>query len=203
MESHSSSLHGILGGGLVPDVVLWRRKTVSIGVLVGTVAAWVFFYKSGYTLISFLSNVLLLLLSVLFIWAKAAGVLNRPLPPIPKMTLSEEVINEAAAYVGSCMNMVLSAFEDIALGKDSKLFYRVAACLLLISIIGRLTDFLTLSYIGLVVILTIPALIEKYRECIHGYIKKLVYAKVQTFERIRTEYFDEVKKWILEQKKLV
>lgn len=64
----------------VEDVVLWRRGDVSACVLAATVSAWLLFGSGGYALLSLASNVLLLLLTVLFLWAKAARLLNRCLP---------------------------------------------------------------------------------------------------------------------------
>lgn len=61
----------------VADVVLWRRRDASIGIMLGMLAAWLIFERSGHTLMSFVSNVLLLLISILFTWAKAAAILNR------------------------------------------------------------------------------------------------------------------------------
>lgn len=64
--------------GAVADVVLWRRKEVSGGMLAAVVASWALFYcVPGYTLLSFVSQVLMILLTVLFLWAKAAQLLNR------------------------------------------------------------------------------------------------------------------------------
>ncbi|XP_072959149.1 reticulon-like protein B12 isoform X2 [Typha angustifolia] len=177
------SLHELLGGGIVADVMLWKRRHVTIGTLLGTLAAWVVFEVSGYTLLSLLSNVLLLLLTILFVWAKAAQILNRPPPPIPQMHISEEVIREVAAFMHPGINMMLSIFHDIALGKDSKLFYGVAIYLWLISIVGSLTDFPTMIYTSLIIVLTIPALYEKYEECIDRYMK-LAYMEVWMYERI-------------------
>lgn len=42
--------------------------------------------------------------------------------------------------------MLLSASEDIALGKDTNMFVKVSVGLMLVSVIGGLTDFLTLGY---------------------------------------------------------
>ena len=71
---------------------------------------------------------------------------NRPTPPIPHLQLSEENTNEAAALIRDQINMLLSVSHDIALGKDPKKFAKVSAYLVLISIIGSLTDFRTLCY---------------------------------------------------------
>ncbi|XP_008785447.1 reticulon-like protein B12 [Phoenix dactylifera] len=194
------SVHRILGGGIVADVVLWRRRDVTVGILLGLLAAWLVFERSGYTLLSFVSNVLLLLISILFTWARAAAILNRPPPPIPEMHLTKEVMNEAAVLVHSHVNMALLAFHDVALGKDSKLFYRVAISLWLISVIGSLTDFLTLFYSSLVIVFTIPVLYEKYEDDIDRYLK-LAYVEMQMCKGIYAEHFHEVKNWILGKKK--
>lgn len=71
---------------------------------------------------------------------------DRPAPPLPQLHLSEEIANEVTAFIRTRVNDLLSVSQDIALGKDSKLFLKVAAYLWLISIIGGLTDFLTLAY---------------------------------------------------------
>lgn len=72
--------------------------------------------------------------------------MNRPAPPLPQLQLSEEMVNEMAASIRSRVNALLSVSQDISLGKDSRLFFKVAAYLLLIYFAGGLTDFLTLSY---------------------------------------------------------
>ncbi|KAG6504867.1 hypothetical protein ZIOFF_037215 [Zingiber officinale] len=62
---------------LIADVILWRKKNVTVGILIGVLTSWIIFEVAGYTLLSLVSNVLLLLISILFVWAKAAEVLNR------------------------------------------------------------------------------------------------------------------------------
>jgi hypothetical protein len=47
----------------VADVILWRRKEATISTLIGVVSAWLVFEVWGYTLLSLLSNILLLLIS--------------------------------------------------------------------------------------------------------------------------------------------
>eukprot|EP01018_Ginkgo_biloba_P033747 Gb_41628 [translate_table: standard] len=163
------SVREILGGGIAADVMLWRRRNVSVGILVGAAAAWILFEKSGYTLLSLLANVLLLLIIILFVWANAASVISRPPPPLPELELSEEMVNSTAASIRSRTNFLLTVAHDIALGKDSKLFMKVALCLWLISTVGGWFDFLTLGYMSLVISLTIPALYDKYEDHVDTY----------------------------------
>ncbi|XP_022743617.1 reticulon-like protein B12 isoform X2 [Durio zibethinus] len=142
--------------------MLWRRGNLTVGILFVTLAAWVVFEKSGYTLLSLLSTVLLLLIFILFLRAKSAAILNRPAPPLPVLYLSEEMVNEVGAFIRDHVNDLLSVSQDIALGKDARLFFKVVAYLLLISVLGGLTDFHTLGYTSLVVVLTVPALYMRY-----------------------------------------
>jgi hypothetical protein len=58
-------------------VLLWRRRNVSAAAVVGATAVWFVFERAGYSLPSVLSNALLLLVAILFFWAKSASLLNR------------------------------------------------------------------------------------------------------------------------------
>lgn len=196
------TVHQILGGGIVADVMLWRRKDLTVGILVETLAAWVVFEISGYTLLTLVSSVFLLLFTILFLWAKAAAILNRPAPPLPHLYLSEEIAAQAAALVRDHVNTVLSVAEDIACGRDSRMFIRVALMLLVISTVGSLTDFFTLGYICLVMVLTVPAFYERYEDCID--VRALTwYRKLQQlYARLDEDCINKIHKWFLEKTKL-
>ncbi|XP_077222519.1 reticulon-like protein B12 isoform X2 [Tasmannia lanceolata] len=182
--------------------MLWRQRNLTVGILFVTLAAWVVFERSGYTLLSLLANVLLLLFVILFLWAKAAAILNRPPPPLPNLQLTEEVVNEAAALVRTRVNTLLSVSHNIALGKDPKLFLKVAACLWLISVIGGCTDVLTLGYTSLVIVLTVPALYERYEDPIDRYLIMGYVELRRLYARLDAECFSKIRKWILEKRKL-
>jgi hypothetical protein len=62
------------------DVLLWRKKHLSIGLLVGATLAWILLEKTGYKLVSVVSNVTLLLVVILFVWSNLAVLLNRYFP---------------------------------------------------------------------------------------------------------------------------
>lgn len=62
---------------VVADVLLWKRWCGSVVVLVSATALWILFERAGYNLLSFVANVLFLLVVILFFWAKSASLLNR------------------------------------------------------------------------------------------------------------------------------
>lgn len=196
------TVHEIFGGGFVADVILWRQMNITIGILLVTLSSWVVFERSGYTLLSLVSSVLLLLAVILFLWAKSAAILNRPAPPLPRLHLSEETVTEVASLIRTRLNALLSISQDIALGKDTKLFLNVAAYLLLISVVGGLTDFLTLGYASLLIVLTIPALYERYEDYLDRYAGMVFKKSHQLYLKVDVECIGRVQNWILERQKL-
>ncbi|XP_047952378.1 reticulon-like protein B12 [Salvia hispanica] len=194
------TVHQILGGGLVADVMLWRSRIRTVGILMAALATWVVFEISFYTLLTFVSTVFLLLFTILFLWAKSAAILNRSAPPLPHLRLSEQTANEAAAFIRDQINTMLSVSEDIAYGRDSRMFVKVGLMLLLISVVGSLTDLVTLSYICLVVLLTVPPIYERYEDLIDVYAL-LWFGKLhQFYVSFDEECITNFHKWILEMK---
>lgn len=155
---------------------------------------------------------------------------NRPAPPLPHLYLSEEMVNQAACFIRSHINMLLSVSENIALGKDTDMFVKVSGGLLLISVLGSLTDFLTLGYTskliplflvlemkrswrekltfrfffftGLVIVLTVPALYEKYEDRVDTYVL-MAYRKLrQLHYKFDAVCVSKVPRFNLEEKKL-
>lgn len=163
------TLHELFGGGKAADVILWKKWTLSAGILVGSTVTWVLFEWSGYRPLSLISNVLLLLIAILFIWAKAAAILKRPPPPLPGLVLSEEMVNSTAESVRLRINRTLTAAHDIALGKDFSLFGKVVAFLYFLSTVSSWFDLITLLYIIVLAVITVPALYNNYEDHVDRY----------------------------------
>ncbi|XP_050208799.1 reticulon-like protein B11 [Mercurialis annua] len=157
------SVHQFLGGGSVADVLLWKKWCASVTVLIASTTLWLLFECAGYNLLSFVANVLFLLVAILFFWAKSASLLNRPLPPLPDLDISEETIVKIASVIQVYANIALSIARDIAIGRNLKLFLQVAFGLWVASIIGSLCNFLTLVYVGILLSFSAPVLYDKYQ----------------------------------------
>ncbi|PUZ49433.1 hypothetical protein GQ55_7G325500 [Panicum hallii var. hallii] len=164
MAAHPRSLHALLGGGAVADVLLWRRRNASAAAVAGATAVWFVFERAGYSLPSVLANALLLLVAILFFWAKSASLLNRPLPPLPNLEVSDVVVEKAADRALVWINRVLAVGQDIAIKRDRKIFIRVILILWVVSYVGMLFNFLTLIYIGVMLSLLVPPLYEKHQD---------------------------------------
>ncbi|CAA2974070.1 reticulon-like protein B11 [Olea europaea var. sylvestris] len=180
-ESHRCSVHLAIGGGAVADVLLWKNWFGSAAVLIGSTALWLLSERAGYNLLSFISNALFLLVVILFFWAKSALLLNRPLPPVPNLDISEESVVKAADEMQVWVNRALSIAHDITIGGNLGLFFQVFLGLWMISYIGGFFNFLTLAYIAVLLSLSLPVFYAKYQRQID---EKLIIAH----KIIQTQY---------------
>ncbi|CAA6654631.1 unnamed protein product [Spirodela intermedia] len=142
------SIRQIMGSGKAADLVLWKHRRFSFGVIAVVTAAWLLVERSGLSFLSISSDVLLILI----------------LQPLPELVLSEEMVNNTASSFRVKVNSMLLIAHDITLGKDFRIFFKVVACLWLLSVVGSLFSFLTLAYIGAIVSITVPALYNRYEE---------------------------------------
>lgn len=164
-----TTIHQIMGGGKAADVILWRRRRVSCGIICVATVAWFLFERSGLSFISICSDVLLTLVVLLFLRANYADFRNKQLESLPELVLSEEMINNAAGSLRVKVNYMLLMAHDIALGKDFKLFFKVVIALWVLSVIGSQISFFTLAYVGVIIFNTVPALYNKFEDHIDRY----------------------------------
>ncbi|KAJ6952114.1 reticulon-like protein B16 isoform X2 [Populus alba x Populus x berolinensis] len=184
------SLHQLMGGGKAADVLLWKWWHVSFGVIMVATVSWFIFERSGLPFLTICSDVLLILIVLLFVRANIADMINKQLQSLPELVLSEEMVNSAAASFRVKINNVLLMAHDITLGKDFRLFFKspfqgqciilkrvkdvdsifqvkrakVVVFLWLLSTVGSYFSFFTLAYIGAILSITIPALYSRYEE---------------------------------------
>ncbi|KAL3837817.1 hypothetical protein ACJIZ3_022408 [Penstemon smallii] len=168
--ARQATVHQMMGGGKAADVILWKRRRVSCGTIVVATIAWLLIERSGISFLSLCSDVLLILVVLLFLRANYAVFRKKQLQTLPELVLSEEMINNAAASFRVKVNYMLLMAHDITLGKDFRLFFKVVIVLWLFSVIGSLISFFTLAYIGVIISITIPALYDKFQDRVDRYV---------------------------------
>ncbi|KAK1399483.1 Reticulon-like protein [Heracleum sosnowskyi] len=158
--------------GYASDIILWRNKRITIGVLGFATAIWVLFELLEYHFLTLVCHVLILALAFVYLWSNASTLFKKSPPKIPEVRLPEDVVLSVAGALRIEINGVLAFLHDIAAGKDVKKFIVVIAGLWLFSIIGSCCDFLTLLYISFLLLHAVPVLYEKYEVKIDAFAEK-------------------------------
>nr|XP_033512118.1 reticulon-like protein B8 isoform X2 [Nicotiana tomentosiformis] len=141
-------IHHCLGGGKSADVLLWRNKKISAGVLVSATAIWVLFEWLNYNFLSLLCFALSIGMVAQFLWKNASGVINRSHSKVPRLVLPNDLFINIATAIGAEINHGLGFLQDVACGGDLKQFLLVVVSLWAAGIIGSWCNFLTVLYIG-------------------------------------------------------
>uniref|UniRef100_A0A804L6L1 Reticulon-like protein n=1 Tax=Musa acuminata subsp. malaccensis TaxID=214687 RepID=A0A804L6L1_MUSAM len=115
-------LHDLLGGEKVADILLWRNKYLSAGVLAGATVIWFLFEVAEYHFLTLLCHISITTMLVVFIWSNVAALMDRYPPRIPKVILSEDAFRKFALSFHAKLTRGISVLHDIASGKDLKLF---------------------------------------------------------------------------------
>ncbi|KAL7587526.1 reticulon-like protein B5 [Lactuca sativa] len=153
-------VHDLLGGGKPADILLWRDKKISIGVLGVATLIWALFELIEYHLLSLLCHTLILVLGIHFLWSNTFNLFYR-CPQFPEVAIDEDTALKIASVLRSEINKALEVLREIASGKDLKEFLAVIACLWIVSVAGNWCNLLTLVYICFVLLQMVPILYEK------------------------------------------
>ncbi|XP_021906258.1 reticulon-like protein B5 [Carica papaya] len=167
-------VHTVFGGGKPADVFLWRNKKISAGVLGTATAVWVLFELLEYHLLTLACHILILSLAVLFLWSNVHTFINKSRPRIPEVHIPEEPFLQVASALRMEINWVFKILRDIASGRDLKKFLVVISSLWVMSIVGSWCNFLTLFYIIVVLLHTVPVLYEKYEDKVDSCAEKVM-----------------------------
>ncbi|CAL4961538.1 unnamed protein product [Urochloa decumbens] len=163
-------VHSVLGGGKPADLVLWRNKKISGGVLAGATAIWLLFEVMEYHLLTLLCHCLILSLAILFLWSNASTFINKC--STSEVKIPEDVAVNVALSLRYEINRGFATLREIGHGRDLKKFLIVIAGLWLLSVLGSCCSFLTLFYIVFMVLYTVPVLYEKYEDKVDAFGEK-------------------------------
>ncbi|XP_027100535.1 reticulon-like protein B9 [Coffea arabica] len=153
------SLHQILGGGKVADILLWENKKLSATILIGVTIIWLLFEVVEYNFITLLCHISIIMMLIMFIWSTGAGLVDWNPPDLHAITVPEATFRWLFAKI----NWILLNLYDISSGKDIKTFFLAITFLWMLSIIGSSFSSLNFLYIGFLSLATLPALYERHQ----------------------------------------
>jgi len=133
-----------------------------------------------YHFLTLLCHILILALLGSFLWSKGCTVIKKSPPRIPDVAIPEKPVLQFASELRILINQSLTVLRDIASGRDLKMFVSVIVGLWIFSMLGSVCDFLTLLYIAVVLLHTLPVIYNKYEDEIDAFVRKaLVEVKKQ------------------------
>ncbi|CAN4098647.1 unnamed protein product [Withania somnifera] len=155
--------------GSVADILLWRNKKISGGMLAGATVIWFLFDYSGYHLLTLICHSLIVSLIILFFWSNLSLFANKSSIELPKIQLPEELWMQFVLLLRDQCTCAFGIFREVASGNDLKKFLYAIFSLWIVSIVGRWFNFLTLVYLIFVMLMTVPFLYEKYGDQVDAY----------------------------------
>ncbi|CAN4127285.1 unnamed protein product [Withania somnifera] len=194
-------VHKVFGGGKPADVFLWRNKKISAGFLGGATAIWVLFEVVEYHLLTLLCHGVMIALSGLFLFSNASTFIHKSAPHIPEVHIPEKPVLEFASALRNEVNRALAVLREIASGRDLKMFLFVISGLWIASILGGCCDFLTLFYIIVVVLHTVPVLYEKYEDQVDSFAEKALYELKKQYAVFDAKVLSKIPRGPLKDKK--
>jgi len=196
-----TSVHKVLGGGKTADVLLWKDKKTTAVVIGGTTVIWMLFEVLDYHLLTLISHVMIGVLAILFLWSKAMTFIKKSPPDMPVVQIPEDVAVNMARALRNDVNRALHLFREIALGHDLRKFLGVIAALWVLSEVGSCCDFLTLIYIAVLMIHTVPILYDKYQDKVDHFAGKAHTEARKHYEVLDTKVLSKIPRGPAKSKK--
>ncbi|XP_011039227.1 PREDICTED: reticulon-like protein B13 [Populus euphratica] len=145
----------------VRDVFLWRRKKLSLLVLLVSTASWVLLDVYQFNLITVASWAAMFAVTSLFLYGNIARFLRKKEPDLSGLEISEQTAIEAARSVRQSIEEGVRWMCHVSAERELFLFARVVAALWFLSYVGSFWDSLSLLYIDIVVGMTVPVIYLK------------------------------------------
>ena len=190
--AEDTSVHKALGGGKTADVLLWKDKKTTAVVIGGTTVMWILFEVLDYHLLTLISHVMIGVLAILFLWSKATTFIKKSPPDIPVVQIPEDVAVNVVRAFRNDVNRALHLFREIAMGHDLKKFLGLIAALWILSEVGSCCDFLTLIYVAVLMLHTVPILYDKYQDKVDHFAGKAHTEACKHYEVLDTKVLSKI-----------
>lgn len=194
------SIHHVLGGGKVADVLLWRNRNVSAALLIGITVIWFLFEVVEYNFVTLVCHLSITTLLVIFIWRTAAELFRLTPPTIPGIILHESTFKEMASIVHKRCNQFLSKLLDSACGRDLPFFFLAIISLYILSVIGTYFSFLNLVYLGFLGLETLPFLYERFEEDVDRLAGKVSREIKRSYRKFDSQFLNKIPRGPVKEK---
>ncbi|XP_016510130.1 reticulon-like protein B13 isoform X2 [Nicotiana tabacum] len=158
---------------IVRDVILWKRKNLSVLTLLAATAIWLALEVYELKFVTLFSWMSMLAVAFLFFWGNIHRLLGKEPVDMSAMYISEKSAREMGAKIQEYVEKSLRLVFSVSAEKEWLVFAGSVASLGLISVVASYFDLLSLLYFGVVVGLTGPFVYVKYEHKIKEWGQKV------------------------------
>ncbi|XP_043714431.1 reticulon-like protein B13 [Telopea speciosissima] len=166
---YDSLWHSWLVSDLMKDIYLWKKKKLSLAVLVISTATWVLLEIYGFNFIPVVCWVAIFIVTSIFLWGNLARLFHKEIPAISIWEVSEELtMFSRNALRVAAEEGILWMFR---VGVEDKwfIFVGIVAGLWLLSMVAGFLSFISFSYIGVLIGMSVPFILFTYESNIKGF----------------------------------
>ncbi|KAL6526187.1 hypothetical protein OROMI_029827 [Orobanche minor] len=193
---------------LLSDVVLWKRKQLNVIILLTATASWIVMEVYQYNFITVLSWVAMAIVACLFFWGSIHRLLKKEAPDLSEIEISEETAKEHADSFRQWAEEGVRLMLHVSTEREWFVFAGVVGFLYLLSVVASHFHLLTLTYIGVVLGMTMPAIYVKneqkivdFRETQRMRARRLYLVMNGKYQEIRNKIGGKRSKEIIKEKK--
>ncbi|KAL5079558.1 hypothetical protein RYX36_007979 [Vicia faba] len=198
---HEKSIHEILGGGKVADILLWRNRNESAALFLGMTVLWFLFEILEYNFVTIICQFFITMMLVLYIWFKVGDILKWKIPEIPEISLQESFFNDLAFILYRRFNQLLPILFHISCGRNLPLFLMTIVSLYIFSVIGSYFSFVNLLYIGFLCMQTLPLVFERRGQEINILFEDIMLVLKKIYRKFEKNYLRKIPRGPLKDKK--
>ncbi|POO02728.1 Reticulon [Trema orientale] len=162
--SSTSSQSSVPTSGTMRDIFLWRKKKLSLLLLLVSTATWVLLQVYQFNLVTLLSWVAMFIVVSLFLWGNLLRLLGKEPPDLSRVEITEESALRLAMTLRTWTEEAIRWMFRVGAESDWLTFALTVGGLWLLSQVGNYFDFLTLLYLGIVMGMTVPVIYVKYED---------------------------------------
>ncbi|XAR57826.1 hypothetical protein NMG60_11026104 [Bertholletia excelsa] len=187
---------------LARDVVYWRRKKLSIVVLLVATATWTALEVYEFNFVTVASWLAMFVVSSLFVWGNILRLFKKVSPEMSGVEISEESTVEMARTVRSWMEGGIRWMFRVGAEGNNFLFAGTVAALWVLSKLARFFDFVTFLYLGILGATTVPVIYNKYEDRINGWWEKLRMQCRKLYSMVDEKVFGKIENRVAGEKKV-
>ncbi|XP_077215432.1 reticulon-like protein B13 [Tasmannia lanceolata] len=144
------------------DILLWRKKILSLSVLGLATATWLLIHVYDYTFLTVGSWFAMSILVISYVWANILALIGREVASMMAIELSEQSMLDAVVATRVLLDEAVHWLFLITVERELLAFAQVLAALWLLSLLGTYFDFVTLVYICVLLALTLTPIYVNY-----------------------------------------